>query len=98
MFTQSLPSFEIEFYEIMANIPLGIYFGLLPLSFAGIGTRDAAFIFLFKDLLSYEQCVLLGIFGTLRYIVPAAFGVPVAVARNHRIKDFLKTIRFYFTK
>ena len=32
---------------IVANIPLAIFVGLLPIAMAGMGTRDAAFIYLF---------------------------------------------------
>ena len=32
---------------IVANIPLAIFVGLLPIALAGMGTRDAAFIYLF---------------------------------------------------
>lgn len=56
--------------------PLAIFTGLIPVTFAGIGTRDAALIFFLKGYLGVTVSAALGVFCTLRYIVPALAGLP----------------------
>lgn len=59
-----------------ALMPLAIFVGLLPLSLFGMGTRDAAIIFLFA---AYHPPAILtgvGLYVSLRYIVPAIAGLP----------------------
>ncbi|MCP4747092.1 MAG: flippase-like domain-containing protein [Desulfobacteraceae bacterium] len=60
----------------LALTPLAIFAGLLPLTYAGIGTRDAALIYFLKDYLSSGAAAALGILCTMRYIVPALAGLP----------------------
>ena len=55
---------------------LAILAGLLPLTFAGVGTRDAAMVVLFAPWLDQGEAALLGLFATLRYILPAIAGLP----------------------
>ena len=54
-------------------VPLAIFIGLLPISIAGFGTRDAALIVLFPQ---YPREVMLGValYVNLRYLLPAAAG------------------------
>lgn len=56
-------------------VPLAIFIGLLPISIAGFGTRDAAFVLLFRQ---FAPDVMLGVamFINLRYLLPTAAGVP----------------------
>lgn len=61
---------------VFALAPVSILIGLIPVSFGGIGTRDAALIYIFSP---YEKAPLMasvGVLCTLRYIVPALFGLP----------------------
>jgi uncharacterized protein (TIRG00374 family) len=67
---------QVPFMVTLALTPLAILFGLMPLTFAGIGTRDAAFIALFAPYFNPATGAALGIFGTLRYIMPALAGLP----------------------
>ncbi len=60
----------------MALAFLAILAGLLPLTFAGVGTRDAALILLFAPWLTPAEGALLGLFATLRYVLPAIGGLP----------------------
>ena len=60
----------------LALTPLAILAGLLPLTFAGIGTRDAALIFLFAGFMDPGTGAALGLLCTLRYVLPAMGGVP----------------------
>ncbi|MEJ2040882.1 MAG: hypothetical protein P8X55_18420, partial [Desulfosarcinaceae bacterium] len=60
----------------LALTPLAIFAGLLPLTYAGVGTRDAALIYFLRDYLSPGAGAALGILCTMRYIVPALAGLP----------------------
>ncbi|MBF0105397.1 MAG: flippase-like domain-containing protein [Deltaproteobacteria bacterium] len=66
--------FQTTLLDIMVRMPIAIYFGLLPLTIGGIGTRDAAIVSLFSSQIGYEGCVAMGMMGTFRYIVPAILG------------------------
>jgi uncharacterized membrane protein YbhN (UPF0104 family) len=63
----------------LALAPLAILAGLMPLTFAGIGTRDAALIFFYRDYFpqnAAEVGAAVGLLATSRYVVPAIAGVP----------------------
>ena len=73
------------FYALNLDLPIimicsymfcAIFIGLLPISIAGIGTRDLAIVYLFKGIITYTEAISIGILCTLRYIVPALFGLP----------------------
>lgn len=74
------------FLANLALAPLGILAGLLPLTFAGIGTRDAALIFLYHPFFNATTAAALGLLCTLRYLLPAIFGLPF-------LGKYLPTIR-----
>jgi uncharacterized protein (TIRG00374 family) len=59
----------------MALTPLAIFIGLAPLTFAGIGTRDAALIFFYQPYFPAHTAAALGILCTVRYLLPALFGL-----------------------
>lgn len=72
---------------VMALAPLAILAGLLPLTFAGIGSRDAAFLVVFAGWMTPAAAAALGLLSILRYAVPALAGLPfaaryLAVARS----------------
>jgi uncharacterized protein (TIRG00374 family) len=75
MFTLALRS-PAPFMAGLALAPLAILAGLLPLTFAGVGTRDAALIFFFRPYLDAPTGAALGILCTLRYVLPAIGGLP----------------------
>jgi uncharacterized membrane protein YbhN (UPF0104 family) len=64
------------FVAAMALASLAILAGLVPVTLAGIGTRDAALIYLFRDYLTPEGGAALGLLCTLRYLMPAIAGLP----------------------
>jgi hypothetical protein len=64
------------FLASLALAPLAILAGLLPLTFAGIGTRDAALIYFFHPYLDAPTAAALGILCTMRYVLPALGGLP----------------------
>lgn len=60
----------------MAFAVIAILAGLLPFTFAGVGTRDAAMVVLFAPYLGAGGAALLGLCATLRYLIPAIAGLP----------------------
>lgn len=60
----------------LALTPLAILAGLLPLTFAGVGTRDAALIYLFRPFMDPGTGAAVGLLCTLRYVLPAMGGLP----------------------
>jgi uncharacterized protein (TIRG00374 family) len=70
----------------MANIPIVIFIGYIPITLGGMGTRDAAIVFLFSDYA--EPSILLGVgilFSVFRYLLPSLLGIPfMREARIHK--------------
>jgi hypothetical protein len=60
----------------LALSPLAILAGLLPLTFAGVGTRDAALIFFYQPYFDAQTGAALGLLCTSRYFLPAIIGLP----------------------
>ena len=67
---------NVPFLENAAFATLSILVGLLPFTFAGVGTRDAAIVVFYAPYLQPGQAALLGILATLRYLLPALGGIP----------------------
>ncbi len=61
----------------LALSPLAILAGLLPLTFAGVGTRDGALIFFYQDYFNEATGAALGLLCTSRYFLPAILGLPL---------------------
>lgn len=66
------------FVANLALSPLAILAGLLPLTFAGVGTRDAALVILYAPYFAAPTAAALGILCTARYVLPALGGAPFA--------------------
>ena len=66
----------VPFLTSLALSPLAILAGLLPLTFAGVGTRDAALVFLYAPYLDAATAAALGLLCTSRYFLPAIGGLP----------------------
>ena len=66
----------VPFLAHLALAPLAILAGLLPLTFAGVGTRDAALIAFYKPYLNAPTAAALGLLCTSRYLLPALGGLP----------------------
>ncbi|MUL36084.1 lysylphosphatidylglycerol synthase transmembrane domain-containing protein [Gloeocapsopsis dulcis] len=64
------------FLANLALSPLAILAGLLPLTFAGVGTRDAALIVFYQPYFNAPTAAALGLLCTSRYIIPAIAGIP----------------------
>ena len=70
----------------LALAPLAILAGLLPLTFAGIGTRDAALIMFYQPYFNAPTAAALGLLCTSRYLLPAIGGLPF-------LGQYLSTLR-----
>lgn len=64
------------FLANLALAPLAILAGLLPLTFAGVGTRDAALIAFYQPYFNAPTAAALGLLCTSRYLLPAIGGMP----------------------
>lgn len=64
------------FLTNLALSPLAILAGLLPLTFAGVGTRDAALILFYAPYFAAPTAAALGLLCTSRYLIPALGGLP----------------------
>lgn len=71
---------EVPLGLTMAFAVIAILAGLLPFTFAGVGTRDAALVVLFAPWLGAGGAALLGLCATLRYLIPALAGLPFVSA------------------
>lgn len=83
------------FLANLALSPLAILAGLLPLTFAGVGTRDAALIAFYQPYFNAPTAAALGVLCTSRYIIPAIAGLPFLgyyLAAIQNIKE--QTLRF----
>jgi hypothetical protein len=65
---------------VWSRVPIGIFVGLLPVTLAGIGTRDGAFFLLMGAWDARPVIAWLGLFCTLRYVVMAFMGVPAIMS------------------
>jgi uncharacterized membrane protein YbhN (UPF0104 family) len=64
---------------VWSRVPVAIFIGLLPVTVAGIGTRDVALVVLLRAWDPYSVLVWLGLFCTFRYGVMALLGVPAVM-------------------
>ncbi|MBA2564764.1 MAG: flippase-like domain-containing protein [Gemmatimonadetes bacterium] len=65
------------FLANLALAPLAILAGLLPFTFAGVGTRDAALVALYRPYMTAATAAVLGLLCTSRYLLPALAGLPL---------------------
>ncbi|HQH26677.1 MAG TPA: lysylphosphatidylglycerol synthase domain-containing protein, partial [Oligoflexia bacterium] len=72
---------------VIACVPLAVMVGLLPISFAGLGTRDAVLIWLFMSWDPPDLLAGVGLMSHLRYIVPALLGVPAVRYHLSAVKE-----------
>ena len=79
---------RVPIYTISTYMICAIFVGLLPITIAGMGTRDLAILYLFDGLLTYSEAICIGILSTLRYIIPTVIGLPflihIMISRKHR--------------
>ena len=61
--------------DSLSRIPLAIFAGLLPISAMGLGTRDAALVYLFSPWGSSSSLAAVGLLTALRYLLPGTAGI-----------------------
>lgn len=81
------------FWVNFALSPLAILAGLLPLTFAGVGTRDGALVFLYSiqpepPYFGEATAAALGLLCTSRYFLPAIIGLPFLGQMMGAVKKF----------
>ncbi|MFE4106509.1 lysylphosphatidylglycerol synthase transmembrane domain-containing protein [Almyronema epifaneia] len=81
------------FLTNLALSPLAILAGLLPLTFAGVGTRDAALIAFYSPYFDAATGAALGLLCTSRYFLPAVGGLPFLGQYISAVKAFKKPLR-----
>lgn len=68
---------HVSFLFTMANIPIAIFIGMMPVTLGGMGTRDAAIIFIFSEFTTSEKLLGVGIlFSIFRYWLLSLLGIP----------------------
>lgn len=67
----------VPWVETVARVPAAIFAGLLPVSWCGVGTRDAALLYLFAGMAPAAAIAAVGLLTALRYLVPGAAGVAI---------------------
>ncbi|MGQ9661225.1 MAG: lysylphosphatidylglycerol synthase transmembrane domain-containing protein [Kiritimatiellia bacterium] len=68
---------QVPALKVLRNMLCAIFVGFLPVSTAGVGTRDLAIVHLFRNRINYEEAVLVGGLTTLvRYVIPTLIGLP----------------------
>src|SRR3989344_3829962 len=62
----------VPFSAIFAFQPLSIFMGLIPITIAGVGTRDSAILYFFRNFAAPEQSLAVGIlYGLQSYWITA---------------------------
>lgn len=64
-------------FDISLRVPLAIVAGLVPLSWCGLGFRDAALVALFAGAAPPATLAAVGLLTLARYLVPGAVGIPL---------------------
>ena len=83
LFTKAVHA-TVPLIDNLAFATLSILAGLVPLTMAGIGSRDAAIIQLYQGWLSPAAGAAVGVLATSRYILPAIAGAPFMRDYWHR--------------
>lgn len=67
---------RIPLDELYAGAPLALLAGILPLTTAGIGSRDAALLWWFGPALGMETALAVGVLSLARVVLPGVAGLP----------------------
>ena len=68
---------DVPLFYITAALPIAIFIGLIPVTLSGMGTRDSAMIYLFKEFASYETNLAVGIlYSIFGYWLLSLIGLP----------------------
>ena len=73
---------DTSFATSLSRVPAALIAGIVPAAFCGIGTRDAALVWLYADVASPATMAVVGLLTALRYVVPGAAGIPLLWLRR----------------
>lgn len=76
---------DVSLATTLQRAPIALFAGLIPAAFCGIGTRDAALVWLFADVAAAPTMAIVGMLTALRYLVPGAVGIPVLMSLRRAI-------------
>ena len=80
---------DIALPHFLVFVPIILFVQLLPISVAGLGTREAAFVYFFGSVgVGAESAFALSLLffaGTILSAVPGAFDIPEALRRPSRV-------------
>lgn len=66
----------VDLWHSLGLTPIATMIGMLPITFAGVGSRDVAFVVLYQEQLGAAAAAAVGLFCTVRYLLLAAAGLP----------------------
>lgn len=73
---------KISILVVIVLVPIALFIGMIPITISGMGTRDAALIFLFSKYYPPEIMAGIGILCSLRYLVGSMIGLPFFLLHN----------------
>jgi hypothetical protein len=76
-----------------ARVPAALLAGVLPAAFCGIGTRDAALVWLFADVAPAATMAVVGMLTALRYVVPGLIGIPLLLSLRQPAEPAVPVVR-----
>lgn len=72
---------------LLSYVPLAIFMGILPISIAGVGTRDGALLLLLSPFATESAIFASGIgYSFLNYFLFALLGIPFFLRELHKMK------------
>jgi len=78
----------------MANIPMAIFIGMIPITLGGMGTRDSAIIYLFSSYANSATLLSFGIlYSFLRFGLVGLAGIPFMVYMNKTLTNPKKQLQ-----
>jgi len=80
---------SVPFFTTLALMPLAIFIGLLPITIAGVGTRDAAMVVLFRPYEATATIAGAALLTHLRYLVPGLAGLPFFHSYLKEIQEYI---------
>jgi hypothetical protein len=85
---------ESSFATSLSRVPAALIAGIVPAAFCGIGTRDAALVWLYADVAPPATMAVVGLLTALRYVVPGAAGIPLLWLRRRTESPARRDDRF----
>lgn len=80
---------NMSFFYIIAAQPIAILFGLIPITFSGVGARESLMVYLYYNLAPLPHIIAAGLIYSFSVVVllPLA-GLPFLIVKAWKIKSF----------